>query len=125
MTAGSARPEVAAAAAQLRRLHVADPILRYVRQLGATVRHDPRVRIGVSTRGLKGLVGALQVYAAARGRHYVVPSDVQRLAEPVLAEAKEAVGAVDEVLADEGFDSDEVRRAILDDLDVCRRSRAE
>ena len=29
-----------------------------------------------------------------------------RLAEPVLAEAKAAVGAVDEVLADKGFDSD-------------------
>jgi len=29
-----------------------------------------------------------------------------RLAAPVLAEAKAAVGAVDEVLADKGFDSD-------------------
>jgi MoxR-like ATPase len=31
------------------------------------------------------LVRCLQVYAAAQGRHYVVPSDVHRLAEPVLA----------------------------------------
>ena len=77
--------EVAAVADQLSRLHVADPILRYVRDIGMTIRRDPRVRVGVSTRGLKALVGCLQVYAAARGRHYVVPSDVQRLAEPVLA----------------------------------------
>jgi transposase len=41
-----------------------------------------------------------------------------KLAAPVLAEAKEAVGPVDEVLADKGFDSDEVRCAILDDLDA-------
>jgi transposase len=41
-----------------------------------------------------------------------------RLAAPVLAEAKAVVGAVDEVLADKGFDSDEVRCAILDDLDA-------
>jgi MoxR-like ATPase len=77
--------EIAAASAQLSRLHVADPILRYVREVGVAVRTDPRVRLGASTRGLRALVRCLQVYAAARGRHYVVPSDVQRLVEPVLA----------------------------------------
>ncbi len=77
--------EIAAVSDQLTRLHVADPILRYVREIGMAIRRDPRVRVGVSTRGLKALVSCLQVYAAARGRHYVVPSDVQRLAEPVLA----------------------------------------
>jgi MoxR-like ATPase len=77
--------EVAAVSDQLQHLHVADPILRYVREIGVALRHDPRVRLGASTRGLRALVRCLQVYAAARGRHYVVPSDVQRLAEPVLA----------------------------------------
>ncbi len=77
--------EIEALTARLARLHVADPLLRYVRELGEALRRDPRVRIGTSTRGLRALVSALQVYAAARGRHYVVPSDVQRLAEPVLA----------------------------------------
>src|SRR5690606_8664278 len=39
-----ASPEqVAAAAATLTGLHVADPILRYVRDLGVAVRHDERV----------------------------------------------------------------------------------
>lgn len=69
----------------LRRLHVAEPILRYVREIGAATRADERVRLGASTRGLRSLVRALQVHAAAQGRHYVVPGDVQRLAEPVLA----------------------------------------
>lgn len=69
----------------LRRLHVAEPILRYVREVGAATRTDDRVRLGASTRGLRSLVRALQVHAAAQGRHYVVPSDVQRLAPPVLA----------------------------------------
>ena len=77
--------EVARAARRLRDLHVADPILRYVREIGAAVRRDPRVRLGSSTRGLRSLVRCLQVYAAAQGRHYVVPHDVQRLVEPVLA----------------------------------------
>ncbi len=89
--------EVAAFGELLSRLHVADPILRYVREVGATIRRDPRVRVGVSTRGLRALVSCLQVFAAARGRHYVVPSDVQRLAEPVLAHR--TVLARDAVLA--------------------------
>lgn len=40
------------------------------------------------------------------------------LAKPVLAEAKKAVGRIDEVLGDKGFDSDEIREAYLDDLDA-------
>jgi MoxR-like ATPase len=104
--------EVAAVSAQLGRLHVADPILRYVREIGVAVRRDPRVRIGVSTRGLKALVGCLQVYAAARGRHYVVPSDVQRMAEPVLAHR--TVLARDAVLA--GHSSADVVHEVLDSV---------
>lgn len=77
--------EVAMMAQRLTGLHVADLLLRYVREVGVAVRHDPRVRLGASTRGLRALVRCLQVYAAAQGRNYVVPSDVQRLAEPVLA----------------------------------------
>ncbi|MFW6776153.1 AAA family ATPase [Nocardioides sp. CPCC 205120] len=77
--------EVAAAGRQLAYLHVADPLLRYVREIGVAIRTDPRVRLGASTRGLRALVRCLQVYAASQGRHYVVPHDVQRLAEPVLA----------------------------------------
>ncbi|MFL6122479.1 MAG: ATPase, partial [Actinophytocola sp.] len=38
-----------------------------------------------STRGLRALVRCVQVYAAAQGRHFVVPGDVQRLVGPVLA----------------------------------------
>ena len=65
--------QIAAVAASLATLHVADPILRYVREIGVAIRHDERVRLGASTRGLRALVRCLQVYAAARGRHYVIP----------------------------------------------------
>ena len=47
------------------------------------------------------------MYAAAQGRHFVVPSDVQRLAEPVLAhrlvlanDYRAASATIPEVLAD-------------------------
>src|SRR5690606_6668835 len=77
--------QVAAAGRMLRGVHVAEPILRYIRDLGAATRADDRLRLGASTRALRGMVACAQVYAASQGRHFVVPSDVQRLAEPVLA----------------------------------------
>jgi MoxR-like ATPase len=77
--------EVARWTATLRTLHVAEPLMRYVRELGVATRDEPRLRLGASPRALRALVRCLQVQAAAQGRHYVVPSDVQRLAEPVLA----------------------------------------
>ena len=77
--------EVAMTIRRLETLHVADLLLRYIRDIGVCIREDPRVRLGASTRGLRSLVRCLQVYAAAQGRNYVVPSDVQRLAVPVLA----------------------------------------
>jgi len=101
-------PEIVEQQAQvLTRVHVADPILRYVRAIGAGTRAEERLRLGVSTRGLRTLVRCAQVQAAASGRHYVVPSDVQHLAAPVLAHRLQltraaAVGGVTvaEVLAD-------------------------
>ena len=77
--------EVATQTALLSHVHVAEPILRYVRSIGAATRSDERLKLGVSTRGLRVLVRCSQVYAAAQGRHYVVPSDVQHLIKAVLA----------------------------------------
>jgi MoxR-like ATPase len=99
--------EVTRASALLRRIHVADSLLHYVRALGAATRADQRLRLGASTRGLRSLVRCAQAYAAAEGRHYVVPHDLQRLAEPVLGhrllltrEAQLSGTRVPEVLAD-------------------------
>lgn len=76
--------EVARTSSELARVHIAEPILRYTHALGAAARADQRLRLGASTRGLRALVRCAQVYAAARGRNYVVPGDVQYLATPVL-----------------------------------------
>ena len=99
--------EVAAYGRRLSLLHVADPILRYIGELGTATRADSRLRLGASTRGLRALVRCVQVHAAARGRHFAVPGDVQELAVPVLAhrlvltrEAQLAGTTTAEVLAD-------------------------
>ncbi|MGH3859716.1 AAA family ATPase [Actinokineospora sp.] len=77
--------QVAQSARRLATLHVADPILRYITELGTATRADDRLRLGASTRGLRALVRCAQVYAASHGRHFAVPSDVQWLCGPVLA----------------------------------------
>ncbi|MGW5052382.1 AAA family ATPase [Actinokineospora sp. NPDC004072] len=99
--------QVAEYARRLALLHVADPILRYIADLGAATRADDRLRLGASTRGLRSLVRCVQVHAAAHGRHFAVPTDVQRLVVPVLAhrlvltrEAQLAGIATADVLAD-------------------------
>ncbi|GMA30760.1 AAA family ATPase [Litorihabitans aurantiacus] len=112
--------EVAAAAATLRGVHVAEPILGYVRAVGAATREDARLRLGASTRGLRGLVGAAQVWAATQGRHYVVPSDVQRLVVPVLGHR--VILTRDAVLA--GTTTEQVLLDVLDRVEVPRPGAA-
>ena len=77
--------QVAAARAAVRAVHVADDVARYVVALARATRESPRVRLGASPRASLALQRAAQASAALDGRDFVVPDDVQALAEPVLA----------------------------------------
>ena len=48
-------------------------------------REDPRVELGASPRAGLLLLRAAKAQALLAGRDHVLPDDVQRLAEPVLA----------------------------------------
>ena len=67
-----------------RTVHVAQSVFDYVVRLVGHTRQMPQLRLGASPRGALGLLRTSRVYAALRGRSYVVPGDVQALAEPVL-----------------------------------------
>ncbi len=58
---------------------------RYLLDLVGELRTDPRVRMGISPRGTLSLAKAAQASALAAGRDSVLPDDIKRLAEPVLA----------------------------------------
>ena len=60
-------------------------MLAYVARLGEELRRLPQVRLGLSMRGGLAYVRCAKTWAAAQGRHFVVPDDVKDLAEPVLA----------------------------------------
>ncbi|NLV54377.1 MAG: MoxR family ATPase [Acidimicrobiales bacterium] len=62
-----------------------DSILAYVSQIATATRQDPDVRLGVSLRGCLALTRAARTWAAAAGRHYVLPDDVKELVPAVLS----------------------------------------
>ncbi len=89
--------EIVAGRAVVSVVFVADAIARYVVAVLEATRQHPRVRLGASTRGGVALIGLAKARAAMAGRHYVVPDDVARLAEPALAHrviVSDAAGSV-------------------------------
>ncbi len=74
--------EMAALAADV---HVEPAILSYIAAIAEATRTSPDVRLGVSTRGCLSYVRAAKTWAAADGRHFVVPDDILELAVPVLS----------------------------------------
>ncbi|MGI8767719.1 MAG: AAA family ATPase [Propionibacteriaceae bacterium] len=66
-------------------VHIAPSVLDYITRLAEATRTAADVRLGVSIRGALALVRCSRVWAAGRGRHYVIPDDVKELAQPCLA----------------------------------------
>ncbi|KRE92746.1 magnesium chelatase [Paenibacillus sp. Soil766] len=66
-------------------VRVSDDLLRYIVQLAEATRTHADAALGVSPRGVRALMKAAQVYAALRGRDYVLPDDVKALVAPVWA----------------------------------------
>jgi MoxR-like ATPase len=65
-------------------VHVSDAIRGYILDIVAASRVHPALAVGASPRGALALRQASCALALAAGRHYVVPSDVQRAVEPAL-----------------------------------------
>jgi MoxR-like ATPase len=66
-------------------VRVAPPLVDYVLDLTAASRASERFLVGVSPRGAEYWIRAAKALALLRGRDYVVPEDVQGVAEAVVA----------------------------------------
>ncbi|MBC7519081.1 MAG: MoxR family ATPase [Microbacteriaceae bacterium] len=77
--------EIAAMTVLARTVHVDASINDYVARLVEASRSTAEVRLGVSVRGALALIRCAKTWAAASGRHYVVPDDIKVLASAVLA----------------------------------------
>ncbi|QDV15713.1 ATPase RavA [Gimesia panareensis] len=70
---------------QVKTVHVDQSVARYMIDLVQATRNDPRLKLGVSPRGSLMLFRASQAIAYLKSRSYVLPDDVQQMAEYVLA----------------------------------------
>ena len=66
-------------------LHVADPVRDYIVQIVRATRESGDIRLGASPRAAIFLQQAARALAASKGRDFVLPEDVEAMAEPVLA----------------------------------------
>ncbi len=66
-------------------VHVDHSVLAYISRIAEETRRAPEAKLGVSVRGCLSYVRAAKTWAAANGRHFVVPDDIKELAEPILS----------------------------------------
>jgi MoxR-like ATPase len=77
--------DVLAAQQAVRAVHVEEKIRRYLLNLVHLTREHEDVQLGGSPRASLALFRMSQALAAIAGRDYVLPDDVKKLAQPVLA----------------------------------------
>jgi MoxR-like ATPase len=65
----------------VRKVHIEDPVLSYIRDLTMATRNHSDIKVGVSARGSIALVRGAKVVAAIEKRSYVIPDDVKLLAQ--------------------------------------------
>ena len=73
--------EVAKLVTAVRTVHVADSVRRYAVDLVTATRNHPDLRLGASPRATLHLLRAGRAWAALDERDYVVPDDLQTLAD--------------------------------------------
>lgn len=64
---------------------IEDSVMGYLLRVVTATRNNVAVQLGVSTRGSLQLTRMVRAHALMQGRDYVLPEDVKRMAEPVLA----------------------------------------
>jgi MoxR-like ATPase len=69
----------------VRGVFVADAVRRYAIELVGATRKLPELRLGASPRATLHLLRAARAAAALDGREFVLPDDIQALADPVLS----------------------------------------
>jgi MoxR-like ATPase len=104
------------ARAEAEEIHVAQSLLAYVLDIAAASRGDPRLSLGLSTRGALCLVKAARIVAGFRGGDFVTPDDVKEAALWVIPHR---LVLTPEAALEGLFDSD-VARGLLADTPVPR-----
>jgi MoxR-like ATPase len=67
---------------QVKKVHIEEPVLAYIRDLVMATRNHSDIQVGVSARGSIALVRGSKALAAMGRRSFVIPDDVKKLAFP-------------------------------------------
>ncbi|WP_010681319.1 AAA family ATPase [Acetivibrio cellulolyticus] len=70
---------------QVKKINIEDCLKTYIVDIIEATRKSPDVVLGGSPRGSLNLYRASKAWAFIRGREYVIPDDIQKMAAPVLA----------------------------------------
>ena len=99
---------------QVEEIYVSDAVKRYILRIVSGTRNHEALTLGASPRGSISLYKAAKASAFLAGRNFVLPDDVKKMAESVLAHRL--------ILSPKGKsqlgDSREVVRAVLDSVPV-------
>ncbi|MFI7251052.1 AAA family ATPase [Micromonospora chalcea] len=76
--------DLAAARAEVQRVHVAEPVLGYIVDLCRGTRSAPALELGASPRGATALLNTAKAWSWLAGRDHVTPDDVKAVARPTL-----------------------------------------
>lgn len=71
--------------AEAKNVFVHESIMNYIIDIVVKTREHENVAIGVSPRGTLNMINAVRAYAYIKGRQYVTPEDVKKLAVSVFA----------------------------------------
>jgi MoxR-like ATPase len=84
MTAVTSPEEISAAQAEVRAVHIAPPVQRYIFEIVTATRSHRQITLGASPRAGVTLLVAAQAAAAIDGRNFATPDDVKDVAAFVL-----------------------------------------
>ncbi len=101
--------DIVSAVKEVRNIHLSREVAEFMVDIAAGTRTDPRVILGVSTRGVIHLSQGARAVAYVRGRDFVVPEDVLEVAEHILSHR---------LIVREGHDKAGIVRDILQSVEV-------
>ena len=87
--------------ADVRKVHISEPLLDYAQGLIARTRDRTDLKLGLSPRGGQGLIRAAQAWAYIANRRAVLPEDIQAVVPSVVAhrlERRESSGSADSLV---------------------------
>ncbi len=91
-------------------VHVAPDLIEYLLDLAGASRREPRIALGLSSRGLLAVLSAARATAALRGGEFVIPDDVKAVARLTMAHRL----VIDAEAAVEGFTGAQAVDALLE-----------